>query len=382
MDRDYPTADDLKLECQAENDRLTPFVFDEKSFNRMLARERKRSERSKRQFILLLLSRGVLPGENGKDPYRGILASLAGAIRDIDILGWYKNPGVLGIIFPEIDDSSTGVAAKSILDRINTSLAVNLDPEERKNIEVSVYLFPDACAIPESAPDLALYPDIQTLRASQKFPLFLKRMLDVVGSLSALVILSPVFLLISLLIKLTSEGPVLFKQRRVGQYGKAFTFLKFRSMYVNNDPSIHKEYVKSLIHSSGSKSSSNGCFQENQVFKIQNDPRVTSIGRFIRKTSLDELPQFINVLTGKMSLVGPRPPIPYECESYDVWHRRRILDMKPGITGLWQVAGRSRTTFDDMVRLDIYYLRNWSLWLDIKILLQTPWAVITSKGAY
>jgi lipopolysaccharide/colanic/teichoic acid biosynthesis glycosyltransferase len=117
-------------------------------------------------------------------------------------------------------------------------------------------------------------------------------------------------------------------------------------------------------------------------FKIKNDPRVTAVGRMLRKSSLDELPQFINVLRGDMSLVGPRPPIPYEFESYSLWHRRRILQARPGITGEWQVHGRSRTTFDEMVRMDLRYIRNQSLWLDVKILLKTPLAVISGDGAY
>jgi lipopolysaccharide/colanic/teichoic acid biosynthesis glycosyltransferase len=173
----------------------------------------------------------------------------------------------------------------------------------------------------------------------------------------------------------------LFRQERVGQFGKRFTFLKFRSMYVDNDPSIHKQYICKLIKCADTLPGANGNGTE-KVFKITDDPRVTRIGRILRRTSLDELPQIWNVLMGDMSLVGPRPPIPYELENYDLWHRRRILEMKPGITGLWQVYGRSRTTFDEMVRLDIRYTIDWSLWLDIKLLLHTPWAVVTSKGAY
>lgn len=192
---------------------------------------------------------------------------------------------------------------------------------------------------------------------------------------------APLFAIIAPLIKLSSKGPVFFCQKRVGRYGKAFTFIKFRSMYANNDSSIHREYVKKLICQS--ESAARNCdSQKPEVFKIQNDPRVTPVGRFLRKTSLDELPQLINVLKGDMSLVGPRPPIPYELENYDLWHRRRVLGMKPGITGVWQVEGRSRTTFDDMVRMDIYYVTHWSLFLDLKLLLKTPLAVLTSKGAY
>ena len=157
---------------------------------------------------------------------------------------------------------------------------------------------------------------------------------------------------------------------------------KFRTMYTNNDPKIHIEYNKKLI-AGEIDAAQNTCGGGNgATYKIQDDPRVTSIGRVLRKTSLDELPQFLNVLMGDMSLVGPRPPIAYEVECYDIWHKRRVLEAKPGITGLWQVSGRSSTTFDDMVRLDLKYVREWSLWLDIKLLLKTPRVVLTGKGGY
>jgi lipopolysaccharide/colanic/teichoic acid biosynthesis glycosyltransferase len=145
-------------------------------------------------------------------------------------------------------------------------------------------------------------------------------------------------------------------------------------MYAANDPHIHRQFVESMIR--GNAPEGNG------VYKIQNDPRVTPFGRFLRATSLDELPQLVNVLAGQMSLVGPRPPIPYEFDCYKLWHRRRVLDAKPGITGIWQVTGRSRTSFDDMVRMDIRYIRNPSIWTDVKILFKTPMAVISREGAY
>ena len=150
-------------------------------------------------------------------------------------------------------------------------------------------------------------------------------------------------------------------------------------MNANNNAKIHQEYVTKLIAGEGNLVQSDG---EKQAFKLTNDPRVTPIGRFIRRTSLDELPQFFNVLSGQMSLVGPRPPVPYEYEAYDVWHRNRMMEVKPGITGLWQVTGRSRTTFDEMVRLDLKYAGSWSVAMDLKILLQTPKAVISGEGAY
>jgi lipopolysaccharide/colanic/teichoic acid biosynthesis glycosyltransferase len=162
----------------------------------------------------------------------------------------------------------------------------------------------------------------------------MKRAVDLTGSLVALVLLSPLFLGFALAIKLTSKGPVFCRQKRIGQYGVPFVFLKFRSMHVNNDASVHKEYVKRLIAG-----------RAQGVYKLTKDSRVTRVGGFLRRTSLDELPPFINVLKGEMSLVGPRPAIADEVESYDMWHRRRVLEAKPGITGLWQVNGRSRIKF-------------------------------------
>jgi len=156
--------------------------------------------------------------------------------------------------------------------------------------------------------------------------------------------------------------------------------LKFRSMNLSTDETLHKEYVTNFIAGRANSDSGNG--KEKKPYKMTNDPRVTWIGKLMRRASMDEVPQFWNVLRGDMSLVGPRPPIPYELEAYDLWHRRRLLEAKPGITGLWQVNGRSKTTFDEMVRLDLEYSRSWSPMLDVKILLQTPRAVVSGDGAY
>ena len=211
-----------------------------------------------------------------------------------------------------------------------------------------------------------------------------KRVIDIIGSSLMLVIFSPVWLTIALAIKVSSKGPVLFRQRRVGQYGKTFTFLKFRSMHVDNDSSVHREYVTQLIAGQARRNLPNNGGKGNGVgvYKLTNDARVTRLGRFLRRSSLDELPQLLNVLSGEMSLVGPRPAIPYELAAYQIWHRRRVLEVKPGITGLWQVNGRSRIKFDEMVRLDLRYAETWSPWLDIKILLRTPRAVFAGEGAY
>src|SRR5256714_317448 len=194
-----------------------------------------------------------------------------------------------------------------------------------------------------------------------------KRTSDLIIASVALAILSPLWLLIALLIKLDSRGPALYKQERVGMDGRLFLFFKFRTMRADTDDAKHREYQRRYI--SGDPNSNLGDDQK-PAFKLKTDNRVTRLGRVLRKTSLDELPQLFNVLRGDMSIVGPRPPIPYEVEAYELWHRKR-LDMKPGITGLWQVSGRNRLPFDEMVRMDLYYIENWSLLLDIKIILQT-----------
>lgn len=195
-----------------------------------------------------------------------------------------------------------------------------------------------------------------------------KRLSDIAISAIALAVFSPVWLIISLLIKFDSRGAILFKQERVGMDGRIFLCYKFRTMKSDADDRIHREaYLKNI---EGAQEANAGDDEKPVFGKVKNDPRITKIGKILRRTSLDELPQFLNVLKGDMSIVGPRPPIPYEVENYELWHRKR-LDMKPGITGLWQVSGRNRLTFDEMVRIDIFYIENWSLWLDLKIILLT-----------
>lgn len=349
-------------------------------FNHILSRERKRTERTHRPFLLVLLTlHGIINGSA-----RALSGKIAKALqentRDTDQYGWYVQDHVLGVIFTELNDYDIAKARDLVLDRVQTGLRNALTPDELRQIEISLHVFPEGCDMgdPCQSSNTVFYPDLHVEQNLRSIGLTVKRATDILGSVAALILLSPVFILIALAVKLTSSGPILFRQERVGKFGRRFTFLKFRSMKVDNDPAIHREYVQKLI--SGDATAS--CGEDKPVFKIQNDPRITSVGRFIRRTSLDEIPQFLNVLAGHMSLVGPRPPIPYELEKYDTWHRQRVLSMKPGITGLWQVIGRSRTTFDEMVRLDIQYIRQWSFWMDIRLLLATPWVVITGKGGY
>jgi len=352
-------------------------LFSEESFLALLALERKRAERSRKPFVVMLadLDDALGSSEPGR-VLRQVVEGLGASTRDTDITGWHSAESVIGTIFTEVGNLENGTMDK-MRDKVSSALSQRLSPELFNRIQLSFYRFPEEWGRhkPGQRGTRRLYPDVVEQHNSRKFPLLLKRLLDIAGSIAALILFSPLFLLISLAIKLTSMGPVFFRQERVGKRGVPFGCLKFRTMHVNNDPKIHQEYVANLIRGDAAPNGESG------VFKIANDPRVNSVGQFLRKSSLDELPQFINVLKGEMSLVGPRPPIPYELEAYDLWHRRRVLEAKPGITGLWQVKGRSRTTFDEMVRLDLQYSRSWSLWLDFKILLETPRAVFSGKGA-
>jgi exopolysaccharide biosynthesis polyprenyl glycosylphosphotransferase len=206
-----------------------------------------------------------------------------------------------------------------------------------------------------------------------------KRAVDLTVSLLVVTIFAPLFLLIAALVKALSPGPVLFRQIRAGCDGRPFAFYKFRTMRHNIDDTLHREYATSFI--GGKEMRLRDEKGDKKIYKMPDDPRITSIGRVLRKTSLDELPQVFNVLKGDMSLVGPRPPIAYELTIYKEWHKRR-LRAKPGITGLWQVSGRSSVPFHDMVLLDLYYINRWSLLLDFEIMFKTIPVIVFGKGAY
>jgi lipopolysaccharide/colanic/teichoic acid biosynthesis glycosyltransferase len=356
-------------------------VFEQEAFHRMISLERKRSERTQRPFVLLLMDTGrSLPAVKNGRILLELLAALASVTRETDVMGWYQWNSVVGVMFTEITLDNKLVLS-TILSRISEVVREELTTDQFSQIKFSFHLFPEQWDPDdlERPGNPVLYPDLHKRDGQNWARRAIKRGMDIAGSLMLLTLLSPVFFLIAAAIKLTSRGPVLFRQERIGEHGIAFTFLKFRSMYVDNDSSQHKEYVRQLIAGQAAKHPTNG--NGDGIFKLTNDPRITAVGNFLRRTSLDELPQFINVLRGEMSLVGPRPPVPYEVEAYAPWHRRRLLEAKPGITGLWQVQGRSRVGFDDMVRLDLRYARHSSPWLDLKILLQTPKAVIAGDGA-
>ncbi|MFW5775039.1 MAG: sugar transferase [Chitinivibrionales bacterium] len=348
--------------------------YTESYFREMLVMERKRSERSRKPFFLILIEISSLLGVgNNKKLFRKLMESFKACSRETDIKGWYKSGEMLGIIFTEAD----GATRDSMLNKVSNHLTNTLGAQKFKQVTITCYCFPDDDEGREgiaSHTEIGLY-DTPKPSMMQKSSMVAKRTVDIAGSLFAIVIFSPLFLLIPLLIKLNSKGPVLFIQKRVGLGGAEFPLFKFRSMHVNNDDSIHQKYIEEFIKNKAAAE------EQGTVFKIQNDPRITKVGKWLRKTSLDELPQFFNVLMGHMSLVGPRPPIRYELKNYDLWHLRRVLEIKPGITGIWQVEGRSMTTFDNMVRLDIQYIQKKTLMLDLKLLAKTPLSVINAKGA-
>jgi lipopolysaccharide/colanic/teichoic acid biosynthesis glycosyltransferase len=352
----------------------------EEYFHETLSLERKRTERTGRPFTLLLADiAGVTPEREWRETASKMVQVLTAATRSTDIKGWYLYGSVLGVILTEC----SGIDEELIRRKTYAGLGEKLSSAQAQQVELAFHTFPESALASDSLVDLTLYPDLSKRKQKVSASQVIKRIVDIAGSIGAIMLFFPFFAVIPLWIKLTSKGPILFRQERVGQYGKRFTFLKFRSMYVNNDDAIHRKFVSELIAGKAGKDDSRcGCEPEKKVFKITNDPRVTPVGRFLRKSSLDELPQFFNVLMGQMSLVGPRPPIAYEVEKYDIWHRRRIMELKPGITGLWQVKGRSSTNFDEMVRLDLHYARTWSLWLDIQLLACTPYAMLKGKGAY
>jgi exopolysaccharide biosynthesis polyprenyl glycosylphosphotransferase len=204
----------------------------------------------------------------------------------------------------------------------------------------------------------------------------IKRTSDVTIALLGLLLFAPVWLLVTVLIKLDSKGPVFYVQERVGMDGRIFVVYKFRTMHIGSDEEIHKEYQRKFI---AGRAEANLGDAGRPTYKIRNDPRITRVGWVLRRLSLDEVPQLINVLRGDMSVVGPRPPIAYEVEAYELWHRKR-LEMKPGLTGLWQVSGRNRLPFEEMVKLDLFYIENWSLLLDLRIIMRTALVIFRGDG--
>ena len=347
-----------------------PLPFND--FLLQLQREKRRAERSKAALSIVLYRIDVTRDDADVHASR-LVEVLYRVKRETDILG-YVGGDLVAVLFP--DTGKQGAEA----------------------FVQKVQAHPDAAGLP-FVPVSATYPDaafdafvdghggapevLSLLFADHPraprvgYPL--KRVLDLTGALVALVLLSPLMLGVAIAVALTSPGNVIFRQVRLGKGGEPFVFYKFRSMRTDADDGIHREFVANLIR--GEPEQASGSKAPRTMYKLTSDPRVTRIGKFIRRTSIDELPQLFNVLKGDMSLAGPRPPIPYEAASYQAWHLRRILSVRPGITGLWQVEGRSRVSFDEMVRMDLRYIRRCSLGLDLRILLKTVLVVLRCEGA-
>jgi lipopolysaccharide/colanic/teichoic acid biosynthesis glycosyltransferase len=362
-----------------EHEDVGAHVLNENLFRGVLTRERKRSDRSNRAFVLLVLGMSDASGPGASVIPAAAIDAVAVVKRQTDVAGWLQARTLLAVIIADIPTFRLLDAGEEIGGRLRGELA-KLDGLDAKRYRVEVRVYPEPKRPgtgTQWAVDPLFYPELWPARRLGTTYDILKRTLDIVGSLTLLISLAPLMLVIAVLVKSGSRGPVLFKQMRVGWMMKSFTMLKFRTMVANADPKVHQDYVSAFIEAgaNGRKAATNG------LYKLTTDRRITWIGAVLRKTSLDELPQLWNVLRGEMSLVGPRPPLPYEVDRYGSWHRARILEAKPGMTGLWQVTGRSTTTFDEMVRLDIRYARERSFWTDVKILLATPGVVLSGKGA-
>lgn len=375
-----PEFSNKTIDGKPEGEALS-LVLNQESFCGAVTRERKRTERSGLAIMLVLVSVGEsIHNADPLETWQSLADALAAVRSEIDMLGWFEQGKVMGLLAPDIPLSELAAVCKEVEAKFRKELTSRFEPEIADNVFIRLRVYPESLRSEEEASqsiDSYLYPELHETRAWVMGYEPVKRGLDILGSFIMLVILSPLLAAIALSVKLTSSGPIIFRQVRIGQMMKPFMICKFRTMRANADHGIHHNYVSWFITASDKAEG----YHKDQVFKLTSDPRITPIGHFLRKTSLDELPQLWNVLKGEMSLVGPRPPLWYELQQYKPWHRHRVLEVKPGITGLWQVSGRSRTTFDEMVRLDLRYAKTRSLWTDIKILLATPRAVISGKGA-
>lgn len=347
------------------------------TFHTLIEKERSRAERTGMEFSLVCFDAS---GQNGAaaDALDRLAGALAGRTRDADEVGWYADL-CIGALLPGTGSKGAWMYAKDLQSKTFGAPSP---------VQCTVYTYPSLwfssrqngngsgqLDLPVQGSDKGnggsagaeqTREPVENLHevVSRKIPLW-KRAMDILGATAGLILLSPLFLLIAVIIKIVSPGPVFFRQERVGHAGKPFTFLKFRTMHVNNDATIHRQYLSSLI--SGD--------QAMEKLDTDRDPRIIRFGRFFRQSCLDELPQLINVLRGEMSLVGPRPCLPYEAQEYLLWHSRRF-DTVPGMTGLWQVNGKNKTTFKEMIRFDIVYAQRISPWLDLKILLKTGPAIL------
>jgi lipopolysaccharide/colanic/teichoic acid biosynthesis glycosyltransferase len=349
---------------------LDEFALPRKYFLSTLQREKRRADRARTPLSIAIFEIAGAPGTSVM-VIRQLLDLLHRNKRETDTIGDLDHQR-FAIILPDTSREGLRIFMKRISRHVAAmpcSLAIGTYPND---------LFDDLLRlhgeVGESHP---LFVDSHV--EPNRLGSVLKRCIDVVGAFMGLFLLAPIIALVGIGVATSSRGPVIFKQVRLGKGGRPFVFYKFRSMFCDTDDRIHREYVVGLIN--GLDAETIPGEPSKPWAKLKSDYRITRFGRFIRKTSLDELPQLFNVLIGDLSLVGPRPPLPYEAEKYQSWHLRRILETKPGISGLWQVSAGYEATFDDMVRLDLEYIRNWSLGLDFEILFKTIRVVLRRSNA-
>jgi lipopolysaccharide/colanic/teichoic acid biosynthesis glycosyltransferase/GGDEF domain-containing protein len=373
-------------------------LYSQNFFLLRLKEERERTKRNGSAFSLLIVDvDGISTALNDKSRgsarthQKKLVERLVRQSRKTDTKGWFDLKRV-SILMPDTKNSG----AIEFKQKIYRQIRQDWPSAEKVNLEkfIRVSTFPESSSDGNGSTlnqdnrggdrnniqDNAVYADILSPNLVSFLKRLVKRMLDVAAVVLGIILTFPLMLIIAVSIKLTCPGPVLFRQERIGLLGRRFTFLKFRSMTVDADQSVHETYVTNLIN--GEHYKINRGTEVQPIYKMNDDPRITSFGLILRKTSLDELPQLFNILRGHMSLVGPRPPIPYEVGKYKLWHSGRVFEVKPGLTGLWQVSGRNQMSFDDMVRLDLQYADNSSIWLDIKIIFKTFRAVLSAEGAY
>ncbi len=336
-------------------DRRRAGIYPAEVFKALLNHERSRADREGSRFSLVVLDVAGL-SQNG-DGVRMVTKNIQGEMRSIDEAGWL-DANSIGILLPATGSEGGRKFAVRLLGSL---------PGAASRVPWAVYTYPDHWLGADDGPSgekaHTSPPSVAGLFCTRT-PAW-KRCADVVGAAMLLVLLSPLFLFMAAYIKIVSPGRILFKQTRVGYGGRYFTFLKFRTMSENNDPGAHRQYLKTLIRSA----------EPMQKLDADQDPRIIPGGKVVRKACIDELPQLVNVLRGEMSLVGPRPCIPYEAAEYLRWHTHRF-DILPGMTGLWQVSGKNKLSFEQMIRLDIEYARHLSPLQDLKILLRTGPAII------
>jgi lipopolysaccharide/colanic/teichoic acid biosynthesis glycosyltransferase len=335
-------------------------------FLSQLQRERRRAERTKGPLSLAVFR---YDGGNLDDEFANadrLLQHLHRIKRDIDVLG-YIDDGMIGVIL--LDTNAEG--AQGFLQRLSAQ------PNDLRFPGIT-FTFPDGIfdRLLSGGDGLSPTQSIFFGYGNVRRGAIAKRLIDIVIASTVLVLCAPLMLATAIAVAATSPGPVIFRQTRLGRDGAPFVLYKFRSMYQDADESIHRDHVANLIGAPGGTDEANG---KKTWQKIDNDPRITPVGRILRNLKVDELPQIFNVLKGDLSLVGPRPPIPYEVALYQAWHLRRILAVKPGITGLWQIESEDSVSFDSMVRMDLQYVANASILIDLKIFYRTV-AVIVRRA--